>query len=109
MAAEPILAVHGYLVAELAKLTGKDKRSFASKYLHFHRPSLFFIYDSRAITAIGALGIRRTQATAVHGVDAEYAKFVVALLSLREDISSKFGVVLSPRQLDRLLLMVDAA
>lgn len=108
-AAEPILAAHGYLVAELSTLTGKDKRSFASKYLHFHCPSLFFIYDSRATTAIRALRIRRTRATVVPGVDAEYAAFVSALFSLREDISHEFGVLLSPRQLDRLLLMVDAA
>jgi hypothetical protein len=32
----------------LRDLTGLEKRALASKYLHFHLPRLFFIYDSRA-------------------------------------------------------------
>ena len=103
----PILLVHGYLVAELAKLTGKGKRSFASKYLHFHRPLLFFIYDARATEAVRALGIRRTRGPRAVGADAEYAAFVHTLLALREKIADQFGVSLTPRQLDRLLLQVE--
>lgn len=102
----PILAAHGYLVSELARLTGKDKRSFASKYLHFHRPSLFFIYDSRATEAVRALGIRRTRRTHPTGVDPEYAAFVHTLLTLGARLADQFGVSLTPRQLDRLLLTV---
>lgn len=104
----PILAAHGHLVAVLAKLTGKDKRSFASKYLHFHRPSLFFIYDSRAANALRTLGIKRRRDSVPAGVDAQYATFASALLTLREDISARFKGSLSPRQLDRLLLLIDA-
>ena len=103
----PILAAHGYLVGEIAKLTGKNKRSFASKYLHFHRPSLFFIYDSRATDAVRALGIRRTRVAHSAGVDAEYAAFVQTLLILRARVADQFGVTLTPRELDRLLLQVE--
>ena len=36
-----VLSVHKYLVARMRTITGLDKRSLASKYLHFHRPELF--------------------------------------------------------------------
>lgn len=47
-----ILEVHKKTVDFISRITGDDKRSFASKYLHFHFPNLFFIYDSRASKAI---------------------------------------------------------
>jgi len=108
-AVEAVLQVHGYLVAELSKLTGMHKRSFASKYLHFHCPSLFFIYDSRAVEAIRALGMRRSRVGPQHGVDAEYASFVSTLLVLTERVEDQFGTLLTPRQLDRLLLQVGSS
>jgi len=43
-----ILKIHKEAVDFIAKeITGDNKRSFVSKYLHFHFPALFFIYDSR--------------------------------------------------------------
>lgn len=107
--AEAVLQVHGYLVAELYKLTGKEKRSFASKYLHFHSPSLFFIYDSRAVEAIRTLGIRRARGRPHAGLDTEYASFVTTMLVLTERVLDQFGALLTPRQLDRLLLQVGAS
>ena len=53
----PVLDAHTHLVHVFQGLTNKSKRSLASKYLHFHRPDLFFIYDSRAVQGIRALGI----------------------------------------------------
>ena len=46
-----VLAVHRKFVDLLKGLTkGKraTRRSFASKYLHFHKPLAFFLFDSRA-------------------------------------------------------------
>ena len=40
-----VLLVHFRFVQLLKKLAGLERRSFASKYLHFHQPSAFFIYD----------------------------------------------------------------
>ena len=40
-----VLLVHFRFVHLMKKLTGLERRSFASKYLHFHQPSAFFIYD----------------------------------------------------------------
>jgi len=35
-----------------SKISGLNKRSLASKYLHFHVPELFYISDSRAYDAM---------------------------------------------------------
>lgn len=45
---DKILYIHKFLTDLFYELTGLNKRSLASKYLHFHCPDLFFIYDSRA-------------------------------------------------------------
>ena len=47
-----ILETHKYLSDLFNKLTKLDKRSLSSKYLHFHKPKLFFIYDSRVAAAL---------------------------------------------------------
>lgn len=54
-----ILSVHKYLVDLFEELTEKEKRSLASKYLHFHLPNLFFIYDSRVSSVITKFSGRR--------------------------------------------------
>lgn len=99
-----VLEAHGYLVQLFKQLTGKDKRSLASKYLHFHLPDLFFIYDSRAMWGIRSLGLPRRSLPMDVAADPEYTRFLGAALGLREHVVSHFGVALSPRQLDRLLL-----
>src|ERR1035437_4794922 len=45
---EKILLVHKKFTDAIKGTTGLEKRSFSSKYLHFHRPEIFYIYDSRA-------------------------------------------------------------
>ena len=44
------LEAHKFLINEFHDITGQDNRSLASKYLHFHCPSMFYIYDSRAVS-----------------------------------------------------------
>ena len=50
-----ILKTHKFLMDTFYDLTGLEKRSLASKYLHFHCPEKFFIYDSWAKAGIGKL------------------------------------------------------
>ncbi len=102
----PVLDAHGYLVRLFEKLTSKGKRSLASKYLHFHRPNLFFIYDSRAMSSIRRLSVPGQVIHAPRSADCEYAAFVSKALGLREQIRAEFGAQLTPRQLDRLLLAI---
>src|SRR5690606_16821683 len=47
-----VLQTHFYLTSILQKITALEKRSFSSKYLHFHLPDFFYIYDSRAVAAL---------------------------------------------------------
>jgi hypothetical protein len=46
------IEIHGKLTKLFSDISGLDKRSLASKYLHFHFEDSFFIYDSRAVNAI---------------------------------------------------------
>ena len=81
------------------------RRSFASKYLHFHNPRAFFIYDSRAAKAItDKLGKGRhfklPEGTDFH--DRIYARFVLQCIEYRDDSAQLKP--LTPRELDRALL-----
>lgn len=103
--AAAVLDAHAHLVSVFYGLTRKSKRSLASKYLHFHRPNLFFIYDSRAASSIRALGLPRHVIKVPRGADPAYAQFVSAVIGVREHVLSRFEQRLNPRQLDRLLLV----
>src|SRR3989344_1985901 len=50
-----ILTTHYWLTQLFRDMTGMDKRSLASKYLHFHFPDLFHIYDQRASSTLNKL------------------------------------------------------
>lgn len=100
------LEAHAYLVDVFHRLTGKNKRSLASKYLHFHMPNRFFIFDSRADKSIRALHLPVRSLEVPRKADSQYAKFVAKALGATEWIRDEFGVALTPRQLDRLLLAV---
>ncbi|MBI3609982.1 MAG: hypothetical protein HY204_04660 [Nitrospirae bacterium] len=96
---------HKKLMDLFREISGKDKRSLASKYLHFHFPDRFYIYDSRAQKAIVKLteGVgRKNLPRVVH--DPPYAKFFLRCLSLVEQITPVIGRRLSPRELDKVLL-----
>lgn len=104
---DSVLDAHGLLVKVFSELTGMDKRSLASKYLHFHCPNVFFIYDSRANTSIRRFVRKGRDNLNKHisaGRDMEYIDFCVRALELKDYIRSKYGCVLSPRELDDLLL-----
>lgn len=98
------IRTHGYLLDVFRTLTNKSKRSLASKYLHFHLPELFFIYDSRAAAMIRALGSVPVPIDVPQGADREYSRFVASAVALQKRIHEKFGLALTPRQLDRILL-----
>lgn len=105
---ENILTVHGNLMNLIKEMTGMKKRSLTSKYLHFHKPNLFFIYDSRAINSIRKLTPpAKTKLKTRTNIDVEYAKFCLRCIKLRDEIKGKFDTHLSPRELDNLLLDIE--
>lgn len=102
---EIILKLHKHFVVILEEVTHDNKRSLASKYLHFHLPSLFYIYDSRANAALSKwLPRYRTIWNAEGSFDEPYKSFFLKMLALRQRIQNSYGISLTPRQLDRLLL-----
>lgn len=96
---------HAYLISLLRPITGSENRSFVSKYLHFHLPSLFFIYDSRTAQAVTRLKPRHKVTYPSEGsYERIYFWFSNVMIALRDEIHQQYGYFLSPRQLDDLLL-----
>ena len=105
-----MLATHAKVTQLFEGIAGLNKRSLASKYLHFHVPSLFFIYDTRAVEGIRTLSTPLGRASGSNGdADSEYRRFVEKCLMLQALIEGRLEVRLSPRQLDNLLLHVHAS
>jgi len=104
--------LHWQLTDKLNNLTKQEKRSFASKYLHFHLCNSFFIYDSRAQKALGALKIKLTkdEYKQINGqkVDKIYANYFLKCLHMQKEIENYYGEKLTPRQIDNLLLLMEA-
>lgn len=105
---ENILSTHKFLMDAFLDITGLEKRSLASKYLHFHCPEKFFIYDSRAKNAIGKY-VKRADINVLSRLDdstydKEYAVFVCKMLELQQYIDEELGLYESPRKLDSFLL-----
>jgi hypothetical protein len=106
-----VIQAHTELMAVLRVLTGVEKRSLASKYLHFHLPRLFFIFDGRAqrmMRLVSPVSRHRSDLRPLGG-DLQYETFVSAALTLRGQLESRFSVQLTPRQLDRILLTLEAS
>ena len=105
---QQILETHSYLTTELKKITDLEKRSFSSKYLHFHLPNLFFIYDSRAVNALRTFKVKISNELRIISklgtVDNEYANFFCKCFTLRHEIQNKYNLTLTNRQLDNLLI-----
>jgi hypothetical protein len=98
-----ILAVHGKVTKLFSQISGLEKRSLASKYLHFHRPDLFFIYDSRSVSGVrGVTPSVRFESSPSR--DNEYEKFFRRCLWLCHDRKLQLSDPLITRHLDDLLI-----
>ena len=97
---------HGRVVALFQQITGLEKRSLASKYLHFHCPNAFYIYDSRAATVMPKLVRKRDVTVSLKAGKSDwlYRDFCERAETLRQQIEADFHVSLCPRDIDKLLL-----
>ncbi|MFO0905745.1 MAG: hypothetical protein U0939_22245 [Pirellulales bacterium] len=104
---ETLVKVHDRTMKLFQQISGLENRSLASKYLHFHVPRLFCIFDARATAALRKLNdeLPRSPKHETNG-DPEYGRFVERCEALRKHCDSKLQLALSPRQLDNLLLRV---
>lgn len=102
------LETHNYLVNILQEITDLNKRSFGSKYLYFHIPEMFFIYDSRVIKGIrkfkNKIPLEYQSILELDNIDSKYAKFYIKCFELKNQITLKYGIYLTNREIDNLLI-----
>jgi len=103
-----ILSLHGYLTNLIKELTEQDKRSFASKYLHFHLPHLFFIYDTRAVAALRKSKIKLSkehkEQVKQNGYDKEYASFFYKSYQQKRIFEKENNKPIDIRHFDNILM-----
>ncbi|MBU3907345.1 MAG: hypothetical protein KKA64_03785 [Nanoarchaeota archaeon] len=97
-----ILILHKELTKFFKELTGKEKRSLASKYLHFHVP-IFPIYDSRANSSINKIVVGRVE-DADFLCDEKYFKFCNKILFLYNYIKNNSRKAPTLREIDTFLI-----
>jgi hypothetical protein len=108
-----IVRAHGRLVDLLRQIPtrGTSPRSFAAKYLHFHRP-IVPLYDSYVSTTLVHLVRWDSQATPFFALppegDPDYWDFCVRFLRLYEACHAA-GLAVSVKQLDTYLWAVPGA
>jgi len=98
-----LLELHRRLMKVFHDLSDEEARSLASKYLHFHFPELFFVYDTRIATALALLIHGDCGFLALAEFDPAYGRFHACCRKLTERIVPLVGRQLSPRELDRVL------
>ncbi len=104
------MRVHYELMKTVQKITRLNKRSFCSKYLHFHLPEHFFIYKSRVQYSIRKMKIdvpAELKSIVNSGkVDLEYAKFYCKSFYLKRELERLKKTKLTNRQFDNLLIEI---
>jgi hypothetical protein len=105
-----LVAIHGNVTTLFSKISEMEKRSLASKYLHFHVPRLFYIFDSRAVKAMRHFSALLPRASRSDGAgDNEYRKFSEKCAHLISLCELEFGLIPLPRHIDNLLLGMHAS
>lgn len=101
-----IVDTHLFLTNVFLEISGQDKRSLASKYLHFHVPNMFYIYDSRAIRGARSYVEPDKQLRALLAPfgDKEYIELVIRLFTFQEHVKNQYGMAMTPRDIDSFLL-----
>lgn len=96
--------MHKYLMDIFKNLTTKEKRSLASKYLHFHLPELFFIYDSQVASVITLFAGKKVRDLDIpKDVDKTYAEFCYKALSVYNELNGNYSDP-KPRVVDNVLI-----
>lgn len=98
-----VLNLHKRLMDLFPELPRAEACALASRYLHFHFPELFFVFDSRVEAVALVLTRGEGEAPAGEEQDPGYARFVGACLELVDGMVPLVGRRLSPRELDRVL------
>ncbi|MGH7119008.1 MAG: hypothetical protein ACREFP_08475, partial [Acetobacteraceae bacterium] len=97
-----VLAVHKHLVDLIREDSKLNRTAFSAKYLHFHKPYAFFIFDSLANEKLRQKVPRRrfNIPQSCVAFDEAYAGFVLRCIEYR----TRREKPMTPRQLDQELL-----
>lgn len=99
-----VLHVHKQVTDLFKEISGIEKRSLASKYLHFHQPAAFFIFDSIANAKIREV-LKGQRFKVPTEFDDSYSEFVYRCLWYRDNVfEPTLGRKSTPRELDQHLL-----
>ncbi len=98
-----IIETHNLLMKFFNMVSKLNKRSLASKYLHFHCP-IFPIYDSIANRNINLLNPEKRRFNGKG--DEEYSKFCYKILQLKKEIKNEENYNPTTRQMDIFLLSI---
>jgi hypothetical protein len=109
-----IVYTHKKLTNTFKIISNSNNRSLASKYLHFHKPELFFIYDRRAKQSISRI-IRSLNIRSLNEkpeikpskADMEYLAHCRRCFWLRDKIKEESNMTLNPREIDKILLYIQ--
>lgn len=107
---DEIFQTHKFLMDKIHPITDMNKRSFCSKYLHFHLPDLFFLYDSRLRQSLSILKgeitmEQRNQFLVNTGnYDIEYAEFFLRCYNLKTEIETILEQNLTIREFDTMMI-----
>lgn len=106
-----ILELHNRLTGLFYKITGEGKRSLASKYLHFHLPNIYYIYDSRVAKSLGNLSNEMNMEKLEYpeyldDYDKVYSNFFYKCKAVADKILIDYKINLTPRQFDNLLISI---
>ena len=103
---DTLLSAHKYLTKIFQKATGLEKRSLASKYLHFHAPKAVFIFDSIANKNLRNRLFEIQKKFTCEGLhDNAYEAFSRRAIYFRDNIFElEIGAGATPRRIDMHLL-----
>ena len=110
------LEVHANLVSYLrynldnhSGERGLNRASFCSKYLHFHRPLLFPLYDTRAVRGLRILLKEYMPDMLVKlAYPASYEPFAKTVFRVLDKLNAQLSIPLDLRHVDNLLLQLGA-
>jgi len=107
---DEIFHVHKFVMNILRPITDMNKRSFSSKYLHFHLPNLFFLYDSRLRQSVSLLNGEITKDQThqflvnTDDYDIEYVKFFLKCYNLKNELQTILNRNLTIRKYDTVMI-----
>jgi hypothetical protein len=105
------LEIHKKLTILFSEISGLEKRSLASKYLHFHLPNKFYIYDTRAVNAVNmflkSINVKKLIIPKLFNqYDHEYVKFYIKCDYIKSFVLQNYSIDLNCRDIDNLLVEI---